>query len=870
MEAIKDYWYLFVVAIMVGLIIGMGLMFVLYRKNRKIKKGEHKSSQSGSEEIESDVQSTPQSELRNEVVSCGGASLSGINTETGSREPQVDEALDRMISGWNSLSAEQKCERIKGKIDIEEKLNRELEESKSKVRSFEEEIKEIRSSLGIEDNANILDSIKKLKESSARTEADADVSNMEETKPEKNEDSFRMSEAICKSLNEYDKDNLLKKVFDDAESNGDVAPQEILNKFVEGVVKEISDLRKAANEPEEEKFRSLLNKIKYRNELRIWLCEKIKDWGITVGANAKWEDIDKILRELNRKAKEAEAKADSAKTQPNADTPLTDEQKNEVVRELVTLINEEIADEERKLNSGDMTDFVVAISEVCNREVVVTEFTAAAESETDTAAEAEPEKPAAEAVSTAEHTDKVETAKNEERLSIWNRIKSVFGYDESESEELNRLDIESLRKILDRAIRTYLANHIEGFEADSVADADKKLKKLGDNLKALKDLMHKYQIKDVNKLDEGVRCFVKNQEFENIKKDCDIPSVLPDFAGSTTHKLVNQLIKRVKVVQKELQDAKKSNESVEDELIDKIKSIGGSTDDIAKRDIAALLDIYNELVMKLEQQKNNEIAAQKKMIADKEGEISGLGEEIKKKDSEIEAQKNKTAEVEQKMGQQVADLEKERDGASRELCETLHSGAKKIKEALYPLVDPCEDDLSDQAEDVEKQLHSGIESVVSQLEVYNATEGSTPVETRKDIQDKLIAILQKEDSVVNKLCRYYVYSRLPLMEAGGRKFGMRFKKKNITRLFKEMEKLYGFFGINFTMPDLFVDKYDEERFRSENQLGDLDNFMPRSVTEAQAMYTDEFTAPTPLIIDMSEVGYSVDGKEVRKADVKVL
>ena len=86
-------------------------------------------------------------------------------------------------------------------------------------------------------------------------------------------------------------------------------------------------------------------------------------------------------------------------------------------------------------------------------------------------------------------------------------------------------------------------------------------------------------------------------------------------------------------------------------------------------------------------------------------------------------------------------------------------------------------------------------------------------------------------------------------------------------LFHAVETLYVQFGINLSIPDLFVAGFEEGNFENltGQTYGDLDNLCQNSRNHFDNI--DSKVKPSNVIVDVINVGYAVDGKVERITSV---
>ena len=264
-----------------------------------------------------------------------------------------------------------------------------------------------------------------------------------------------------------------------------------------------------------------------------------------------------------------------------------------------------------------------------------------------------------------------------------------------------------------------------------------------------------------------------------------------------------------------------------------------------KRDVLELMSLYGNLV-------NTEDAKLREQITSKDNKIDQLNDEIAHKEDTISSLENNN---------------KNLMSESDKLIENLHVGAEKILESCKTILNPCSDDEEAQCVDIEDRLFSDLNSSVTKLKSFYVDKNTIPADTRKAIQDLLVAEISADNSPVNTVCRYYAYSQLPFMTDTAREYGITFNRKNMAELYNAIENLYVQFGINLNIPSLFVMGIEEGEFENVTgkMYGDLDNLCQNSRNHFDNI--DSATKPSNVIVDVVNVGYAVDGKVGRITSV---
>ena len=223
-----------------------------------------------------------------------------------------------------------------------------------------------------------------------------------------------------------------------------------------------------------------------------------------------------------------------------------------------------------------------------------------------------------------------------------------------------------------------------------------------------------------------------------------------------------------------------------------------------------------------------------------------------------------------KMKKEICDLREKNErilSESKQMQNTLHEGAKQIQDSWRTILTACSDSDEEQCTELENRLMQNLQHTVSQLCAFSIGENTEPQDARLQIQKKLEEVLTSPDSPFNTIGCYYAYSRLPFMTDTSREYGVSFIRKNIQHLYKSIATLYTRFGISLHIPDLFVAGVNEGEF--ENVTGrnhsELDNLCANARNHVDKI--DSQNRPSDILVDVITIGYTIDGKEVRKSQV---
>lgn len=432
--------------------------------------------------------------------------------------------------------------------------------------------------------------------------------------------------------------------------------------------------------------------------------------------------------------------------------------------------------------------------------------------------------------------EKVQTPSTHEEAENMVRTNNLNAVNELLESNITDFDKKSLASAFRSVIVKLLNKQLKGFDAESYDDAMSKLALAVSNSKAADDILKQFDAPGLSELPQAIREKQASELFKSVDKK--ITELLPDKHLDSIQKLVNALIKLA-------EDAKENNELIAGELEEKISMRDGEFVASNDADVIKLINVYDGLVSA----KENEL---KGRISDKDKEIAHLETSISEKENENSS---------------LSDKNKVLMSETNSLIESLHIGANNILENCKTILNPCSDNDESQCVDIEDRLFEELNKTIGVFKSFNVGKDVKPIDARTRIQELLIKELSKENNPINTVCRYYAYSRLPFMTDTSREYGITFNRKNMSELFNSIETLYVQFGINLNIPNLFVVGFDEGNFENltGQTYGDLDNLCQNSRNHFDNI--DSNAKPSNVIVDLVNIGYTVDGKEGRITSV---
>lgn len=414
-----------------------------------------------------------------------------------------------------------------------------------------------------------------------------------------------------------------------------------------------------------------------------------------------------------------------------------------------------------------------------------------------------------------------------------NDLKLINKVLESSIDDLTQ---QSLEEALRSVIVKLLSKHLKGLNAENFEDVINELSISLTNSTILTKTLNEYNINTISELPMIIRQKMSEEIIASVNHK--VNQFFPDKNFDSVQKLVNALLK--------LSEDIKDNEAlIADELEEKISMRNNSYVSSGQSNIIKLLNDYDDLVTLHEEQLNTDIRGKVEHITQLESKVEQKREEV-----DVLTQKNAILMIE-----------------SEKMLENLRSSADRIIDSCKTFLHPCSDSAESQCVDIENRLFADLLNSTNRIKALSVSNESIPVNTRKAIQQILIQELIAENSPINTVSRYYAYSRLPFMTDTSREYGITFNRKNMSELFHAVEILYIQFGINLSIPDLFVAGFEEGNFENltGQTYGDLDNLCQNSRNHFDNI--DSKVKPSNVVVDVINIGYAVDGKVKRITSV---
>lgn len=704
---------------------------------------------------------------------------------------------------------------VKEKNKNIERLEKEKEELTERCEKFEGDICQLRAKVDELENEKALESGKKQNEGDEYAKVITDLQNEYQVlKQEEYKD--KIVDGIKKIINDklkegkQEKEKAIIDVIKKKQKLNELYEDNLgLEAFFNKVVSALNNgnMPNAPITPErpatsQNITKATLDAEKYRSAMAEWLYDFINveckcDW---VAKNNTLSDIKKKLKErLQNSERPSEEECIERAVK---DGGFTNEQRKALLLKFIEVVNERLADD--ALNIDDSMTYESLVDMLVNRAKAPKNF-------------------------------------DEAQMQVRQEIMSVVNA--SLGEDVAVLDKESIDRALAKRALKDLNDKLPGLHADGIENAFVKLKECMVRDAAVKKLLEKYKVVNVDELKGKMVA----EEFASLKKSNseNLKELAIDENIESAHKLVNQLVALAK-------DSRNVRDELEETL--SIKCKGYSSDE--KKSAVDLLKSYKSVIAENENELKRSAEAEKQNLQD---QIDNLTSE-----------KNIIMNNLQKKEQEVGILQEsnmELMSESEKLVDMLHRGAEKIEGSIKQMLCPCSENEEEQCGDIESRLDASVSEFVQRMKNFSCDGDMKPVETRKKIQELLCSEIELENGLVDTICRYYAYSRLPFMTDTSREYGITFKRRNMAGLFGALNEVFVQFGISLDVPLLFVMGIDEgsyENFTGQT-YGDLDNLCQNSRNHIENI--DSNSKPSDIIVDLVKVGYAVDGNVIRKASV---
>ncbi len=291
-----------------------------------------------------------------------------------------------------------------------------------------------------------------------------------------------------------------------------------------------------------------------------------------------------------------------------------------------------------------------------------------------------------------------------------------------------------------------------------------------------------------------------------------------------------------------------------------------------KQNINSLNARISQHQQKIEAQKA-EITQSKQTIDTQRATISQREQTIATKDSTIAANNKKITEQQSTITKQERDIREKKEQIDLLLCDstamvaTLRKFAQTLSASQPPLLDPCSQYDEPKCDQADNDLRTAITTFTNRLNSFSVSPGTSPRETRQQIQTMLQTFLTDADSAVSILCRYYAYSLLPFMSDRHRRYGVLINTTVAHDYYTIIATLYATFSITLIVPALFAHGVDTTPYTdvTGHATSSLGFLCSQVVNHKDTMDTD--TKPDKVVYDLVRLGYAIDDNILAQPEV---
>ena len=305
-----------------------------------------------------------------------------------------------------------------------------------------------------------------------------------------------------------------------------------------------------------------------------------------------------------------------------------------------------------------------------------------------------------------------------------------------------------------------------------------------------------------------------------------------------------------------------------------------------KADPSDAASVLNELNHALDMTNEAEILCSKydtKTITELKDKLVAETTAMKQQKEEVEKQK---AAMEKESLRRAEVISTTVDILRQRLTNGVEELDKLINKAGY--MKPISSDDSDSEEmanhnqEAMKEQYDSLQKVLLAAlpkDYKDVTPAEAIAKVQKVLEDDLAKAFDNKDfshfSVIDKVARYYAYSRLPFMtengqeadEAGSlRSYGVVFNRTKMTAIFTQMNQLLTDFGLQLIVPTLFAERLTEGHYQRSANDGDLAILCPHPEYWKQTISNSD---KKDIIIDIAATGYYKNGKLVKETEILI-
>jgi len=164
------------------------------------------------------------------------------------------------------------------------------------------------------------------------------------------------------------------------------------------------------------------------------------------------------------------------------------------------------------------------------------------------------------------------------------------------------------------------------------------------------------------------------------------------------------------------------------------------------------------------------------------------------------------------------------------------------------------------------KVENGATLLLDKTQKLTVKEDAKPEDIFKKVQDLLRKEINDTSGFINLIAQYYAYSRLPFMSDNNAEYGLQFNRAGIKKIYEAIVQLLADFNITLQVPALYAEYGNDwgyEDVTGGAQKG-LDFLIPDAANHVQNV---DNSRKDGLILDFSEVGYTIDGQTEKQAKI---
>ena len=490
---------------------------------------------------------------------------------------------------------------------------------------------------------------------------------------------------------------------------------------------------------------------------------------------------------------------------------------------------------------------------------------------------------------------------DEAELKVWKKVAEVLKTD--------MVDAETLEGVIDDKVQSKFDEELlEKLEDKENAVKEQDLKEMKDGLSDIVDEIE--DCKTIANVMQKVKGQINGARDRENNAINNIRNAYREQVGKDLPKSI-ELKEAIKLYKKDVPESVRDQEW--ERISDTINSLGfGETNTVSEATLPSALNTYYEgrLQKEVTSQLNEHLKADRKdtktMVNELNKALDVANEAetlcLEYKADSVSAVRDKLVNETEKMEEEKKEVEKQkqeverdRDNRAQVISATVDSMHQQLTTSVKELgkllskagyMKPCSNDDEEGekvAEHNQDALIERYDSLSGKLltalpaDVKDITPGEAKAKVQAVLEDDLAKAFQNKDlsqfSVIDKITRYYAYSRLPFMTENAqeadisrslRSYGVVFNRSRMTAIYAQVNQLLSDFGLQLVVPTLFAERLGEGHYNRSSQDGDLAILCPHPEYWKQTIANAD---KKDVIIDIAATGYCKDGKLIKETEV---